>query len=91
MEARFYSLEPLTTNSPASSTLEQLQQHVQDLSAAHGGAADAVWQKVFKTYPTTTHAHTVEYRLASKSDLQSLQASIEQAWTTGRGANFKVE
>ena len=91
VEARFYYLEPLTTNSPASSTLEQLQQHVQDLSAAHVGANDAPWQKVIKTYPTTTHAHTVEYRLASKGDLQSLRQSLEQAWTTGKGANFKIE
>ena len=91
VEARFYYLEPLTTNTPVSSALEQLQQHVQDLSAAHVGANDAPWQKVVKTYPTTTHAHTVEYRLASKSDLQSLRQSIEQAWTTGKGANFKIE
>ena len=64
---------------------------MQDLSAAHVGTNDAPWQKVIKTYPTTTHAHTVEYRLASKSDLQNLRQSLEQAWTTGRGANFKIE
>lgn len=90
VEARFYFLEPLTTNSPVSSTLEQLQQRVQDLSASHG-PTDAVWQKVVKTYPTTTHAHTVEYRLANKADLQSLRQSVEQSWTTGKGANFKIE
>ena len=92
VEARFYFLEPLTANAPApiAPTLEQLQQRAQDLAAAHG-PADAVWQKVIKNYPTTTHAHTVEYRLASKADLQSLRQSLEQAWTTGRGANFKIE
>ncbi len=92
VEARFYFLEPLTTIAPApvAPTLEQLQQKAQDLTAAHA-PADAVWQKVIKNYPTTTHAHTVEYRLASKADLQSLRQSLEQAWTTGRGANFKIE
>lgn len=90
VEARFYYLEPLTTNSPVSSSLEQLQQHVQDLSAAHG-PTDAVWQKVVKTHPTTTHAHTVEYRLANKADLQSLRQSVEQSWTTGKGTYFKIE
>ena len=90
VEARFYYLEPLTTGTPAAATLEQLQQHVLDSSASHA-PADAVWQKVIKSYPTTTHAHTVEYRLASKADLQSLYQSVEQSWTTGRNANFKIE
>ena len=92
VEARFYFLEPLTAAAPApaAATLEQLQQKAQDLAAAHA-PVDAVWQKVIKNYPATTHAHTVEYRLATKADLQSLRLSLEQAWTTGRGANFKVE
>ena len=90
VEARFYYLEPVANNSTTATPLEQLQQHVQDLSATHS-PTDQVWQKVVKTYPTTTHAHTVEYRLASKADLQSLRQSIEQSWTTGKGANFKIE
>lgn len=91
VEARFYFLEPLASNTPAQATLEQLQQRVQDLSSSHGAPADAVWQKVVKTYPTTTHAHTVEFRLASKGDLQTLYQSVEQSWTTGKGVNFKIE
>lgn len=90
VEARFYYLEPLATGSPAAATLEQLQQRAQELSAAHS-PGDAPWQKVVKTYPTTTHAHTVEYRLNTKGDLQSLRQSVEQAWISGKGANFKVE
>ena len=90
VEARFYYLEPVPSSSPTTVPLEQLQQRVQDLAASHA-PADQVWQKVVKTYPTTTHAHTVEYRLASKADLQSLRQSIEQAWTTGKGTNFKIE
>ena len=91
VEARFYFLEPVTPSTgPAATSLETLQQHVQDLSAAHPDLG-AAWQKVVKTYPTTTHAHTVEYRLSSKSDLQSLYQSLEQSWTNGRGVNFKIE
>ncbi len=92
VEARFYYLEPVTATSSSStlSTLDTLRQHVQDLSASHP-EVEAVWQKVIKNYPTTTHAHTVEYRLNSKSDLQSLYDSLEQSWTTGKGVNFQIE
>ena len=92
VEARFYYLEPVTAtpSSPAVQTLDTLRQHVQDLSTAHP-EVEAVWQKVVKSYPTTTHAHTVEYRLTSKADCQSLYDSLEQSWTTGKGANFKID
>ena len=92
VEARFYFLEPMSSNSASApaATLEKLQQRVEELSASHP-EIEAVWQKVVKNYPTTTHAHTVEYRLNSKSDLQSLYASLEQSWTTGKGVNFKTE
>ena len=93
VEARFYFLEAAPATSPSSvpgATLETLQQRVQELSASHP-EVDAVWQKVVKNYPTTTHAHTVEYRLNSKADLQSLYQSLEQSWISGKGANFKIE
>ncbi len=92
VEARFYFLEPMTSalSTGPGATLEALQQRVQDLSASHP-EVEAVWQKVVKNYPTTTHAHTVEYRLNSKGDLQSLYSSLEQSWTTGKGVNYKIE
>ncbi len=92
VEARFYFLEPLnpTSSTGPGATLEALQQRVQDLSASHP-EVEAVWQKVVKNYPTTTHAHTVEYRLNSKGDLQNLYSSLEQSWTTGKGVNYKIE
>lgn len=94
VEARFYYLEPLPANlpsaAPGASSLQTLQQHVQDLSASHGDV-DQVWQKVVKNYPSTTHAHTVEYRLNTKADLQNLYNNLELSWTTGKGANFKIE
>ena len=93
VEARFYFLEPLPASASSTgpgATLQALQQHVQELSASHP-EVEAVWQKVVKNYPTTTHAHTVEYRLNSKADLQSLYDSLELSWTTGKGVNFKIE
>jgi hypothetical protein len=94
VEARFYYLEPVTTNPaaavPGAATLQTLQQHVQDTMASHS-PVEPVWERVVKTYPTTTHAHTVEYRLSSKDSLQQLYSSLEQAWTTNRGTNFTTQ
>lgn len=49
---------------------------------------DAIWSKVVKEYPTTTHAGTVEYRLESKAQLQALYQSLEQSWIQGRSEVF---
>ena len=67
VEARFYYLEPISANASApvgGSAMAQvavLQQRVQDLATTHG-PVEPVWEKVIKNYPTTTHAHTVEYQ-----------------------------
>ena len=94
VEARFYYLEPVTHNAgipgaqPA--TLPMLQQRVQD-AATSRAAVEPVWEKVVKNYPATTHAHTVEFRLASLANLKQLEKTLEQAWTTGVGTSVKTE
>ncbi len=88
VEARFYYLEPLGAN--ATATLQAMQQRVTDLAAAHS-PVERVWEKVIKNYPATTHAHTVEFRLASKANLEQIEQSLEQAWTTNKGASLKTE
>lgn len=96
VEARFYFLEPVGANAAmpfggsAVSQLQTLQQHVQDAATTHG-PIDPVWEKVIKNYPTTTHAHTVEYRLGTKANLMQIEQSLEQAWTTGKGLRIKTE
>ena len=90
VEGRFYYLEPVTP-SAVGATLQQLQQHVQDLAANHIDDNDKVWEKVIKNYPTTTHAHTVEYRLTSKENLQQLYSSLEAAWMSGKGASLQTQ
>ena len=94
VEARFYYLEPMAPNSSSplmpTGALSVLTQHAQDLATTHSPVED-VWQKVVKTYPTTTHAHTVEYRLESKANLQALYTSLQNSWTTGKGLNFATQ
>jgi hypothetical protein len=45
--------------------------------------------KVVKSYPLTTHAHTVEFVLSSEERLISLHASLERAFRTGQGRKWK--
>ena len=96
VEARFYYLEPVGANaaSPvggsAMAQVAALQQRVQDLATTHS-PVEPVWEKVIKNYPTTTHAHTVEFRLTTKENLAQIEQSLEQAWTTGKGASLKTE
>ena len=94
VEARFYFLEPVGVNASSplvpTAALDALRQRAQELGASHSPVED-VWQKVVKSYPASTHAHTVEYRLTSKANLLQLYQSLELAWTTGKGANFKTQ
>jgi hypothetical protein len=92
VEARFYYLEPVVPNTavPGSATAsDAAQQHLSDVASQAG--TEPVWMKVVKNYPTTTHAHTVEYRLTTKENLQQLYQNLAQAWTTGKGASLTTE
>jgi hypothetical protein len=89
--ARFYYQEPLVTKAPmgvGQSILDKAQGHVGD--AANRAGIDEVWKKVVKSYPTTTHAHTVEYRLESVEQVKKLESSLEDAWRNNRETSIKV-
>jgi hypothetical protein len=89
--ARFYYLEPNTNIAPSlpgAAVVDRAQSLVTDAASRTG--VD-VWQKVIKSYPTSTHAHTVEYRLTSKESLQALFSSAEQAFLTGKPGAYSGE
>jgi len=91
MAVRFYYLQPMTPNSPlglGQSTINKLQEVVTE--AAQRTGQDEIWKKVVKNYPTTTHAHTIEYRVDSKDDLEKIFASAELAFRTGTPAAYVV-
>lgn len=91
MVVRFYYLEPVKPATPSGIGQSALDR-VQDLAKEAAGrvGVDQVWQKVAKNYPTTTHAHTIEYRLETKDQLTKLFTSVEQAWRLGQPALFKA-
>jgi len=84
--ARFYVVDayrPKTPSGIGQSAVNLL--HEKGKAAADrvsGGATDDI---VIKNYPTTTHAHTIEYRVADASTLAALYSNLERAWTRNRG------
>ncbi|HWB58623.1 MAG TPA: hypothetical protein VG733_03990 [Chthoniobacteraceae bacterium] len=83
MAVRFYYLEPLTPNAPdglGQSGIDKAKEIAEELASRTG--QDDVWSKVIKNYPTSTHAHTIEYRVDSKDDLMKIFQSAEAAFRT---------
>ena len=89
--ARFYYIEPMVAKSPigfGQSLIDKAQEKIQE--GAQRTGMEEVWQKVVKDYPTTTHAHTVEYRLESVDQIKKLQKSLEDAWRNNTDTNIKI-
>jgi hypothetical protein len=88
--ARFYYIEPYPPKPPlpaGQKVLSALEDKAKEVSARV--ETDDTRAKVVKSYPTTTHAHTVEYRLTDRESLNKLFNSIEEAWLNGRAGSFK--
>ena len=90
--ARFYYMEPaskmetpVTGDDTARYTEEALKEAAQETKT------DRVWEKVVKTYPDATHAHTVEYRLESRKALTKLFEHLRESWMAGRPARLVLK
>jgi len=84
LAVRFYFIEGAVTSGPGglgAATLGKVQGLLTE--AAERSGTDA-WRKVVKSYPVTTHARTVEYRVAGKESLNRIFASASKCMTTGR-------
>jgi len=91
MAVRFYYIEPNTPKAPlgvGQSGLDRLSDLAKE--AAERVGADDIWKRVVKTYPTTTHTHTVEYRVQSEEQLKQIFASVQGAFESGRGRTLKL-
>lgn len=89
---RFYFIEPNTVAAPAgfgAATVEKAQQLLQE--GAQRAGQDDVWKKVVKSYPTTTHTRTIEYRFGNKETLAKLFESAESAFRLNKNTVFKGE
>jgi len=88
---RFYYIEPNIPKAPdgiGQGSMDAVKDKAEALADRVAPDND-VWRKVIKNYPMTTHARTIEYRLASKESLQKLFDSVKQAWLRDSGGVFK--
>ena len=89
--ARFYYIEPLTPKSPigaGQSVIDKVEEKMDEAAARTG--QDPIWKRVVKNYPVATHAHTVEYRLDDKAQLDKILKSLERAWRNNAETSIKV-
>ena len=87
---RFYAIEanlPQLPTGAGQKAIEAVQDRAKD-ALARTGVADSVL-RVVKNYPATTHARTVEFRLADKQTLRKLFNSAESAWLNNQPGTFK--
>lgn len=93
--ARFYFVSPVTdaaSGNSAGSEAARIVDRGRELvdKAASRLGTDAPYM-VHKDYPTTTHAHTVEYLLQSNQELTALYNSVRTAWESGKGRRFTIK
>ncbi len=87
---RVYYIEPNVPQTPdgIGQSVVNLAKERLDEATNRTNTSD-IWRKVIKNYPATTHAHTVEYRLATREQLDSLFKNLQRALKNGRGGRFK--
>ena len=92
MTVRFYFLEPvrLEGTGMVGASQQALDKAREALQNVAGRASPTLTTpQVVKSYPLTTHAHTVEFVLSSEERLNSLHASLERSFRTGQGRRWK--
>lgn len=72
------------------SVLDRTQQKVDEVKD-RVGAPSILDEAVVKSYPTSTHAHTVEYRIKTKEQLDTLYQHISASWEKAQPGKFKFE
>jgi len=93
MVVRFYFLEPYKPES-GSNTVGAATQALDKAKGLFDQAAgrvspDLAAPKVVKNYPTSTHAHTIEFVLKDEAQLNSLFGSLDRSFRTGQGRVWK--
>jgi hypothetical protein len=89
MVVRFYFLEPYkpdTGSNTVGAATQALDRAKGMFDQAAGNVAPGITDpKVVKNYPTSTHAHTIEFVLKDEERLTSLYGSLERSLRTGQG------
>ncbi len=87
--ARFYFLSPIGANNTVGGTAGAVVERGKGILDATGQRTGVEADNmVIKKYPDTTHAKTIEYRLATQAELTNLFNSARQAWQSGQGGQY---
>ncbi len=86
---RFYYISPVSDDAKGTgvgrSVARIADRGKEVLEQAADRTGSQVHNMVVKTYPQTTHAKQVEYRVLSAEALSTLYSSVKRAWESGRG------
>lgn len=88
---RFYHLEPVTDSMELNGVKRVVERGRELIERAGQRASTNLHEMAQKTYPSTTHAGTVEYRVLDVRDLQQLYGSLLKSWESGRGRKFTIK
>ncbi len=88
---RFYYIIPVSEDS-GSNAVSGLTRRAKELLDKAGQRTGVnVNTTVSKTYPITTHAKTVEFRIPDERALNKLFNSVRNAWIKGSGRKFTIK
>ncbi|MDQ2924692.1 MAG: hypothetical protein M3R43_03935 [Acidobacteriota bacterium] len=91
MAVRFYFIDQNVPKAPlgvGQSAIDRVSDLAKEATQRVG--ADDVWKRVVKSYPATTHAHTIEFRLGSDDEMNQILTSVRRSFETGRGGSIKL-
>ena len=86
--ARLYFITPITAGGPGAAASQVAERARALVDGAARRAGSNVQDMVVKKYPLTTHSKSIEYRLLSQAQLNTLYQSVKTAWVTGKGRVF---
>ncbi len=88
--ARFYTIDLVGADNKAN-IAKNLADRAKDIAKRGGNRAGVDPATTTEKTPATTHAKTIEYKLATKSDLDQLYNSLKRALREGRGRKFSIK
>ncbi len=92
VSSRFYAVGLPDAQTPSNLGQTMVDRAKEALNEARDRMdASGITRSVVKDYPSTTHAHTVEYFISSPESVRKLYQNLERAWMSGRGDSIKIE
>lgn len=89
---RYYVIEPIKLQSPlgiGQGTLNKLEELKDEAQSRLG--LEEIARKVAKSYPTTTHAHTIEYRIDGRENLKKIFDAADRTFRTQAQMSVEIK